>query len=63
MVTLIFLIFVAMFAVAGFYISLEAKRRSDGRTERPMAPTKTMPEVRRARPEGERAEGERARAA
>jgi hypothetical protein len=63
MVTFVFLIFVAMFAVAGFFISLEAKRRGDGQTERPTAVRSPMPEVGRARSDGERAEGSRARAA
>jgi hypothetical protein len=63
MVIFVFLMFVAMFAIAGFFISLEAKRRSDGQARRPMAGTRQMPEVGRARPEGERAEGSRARAA
>jgi hypothetical protein len=63
MVTFVFLIFVAMFAVAGFFISLEAKRRGDGQTEKPTAVRRPMLEVGRARSDGERAEGSRARAA
>ena len=35
MITLVFLLFVAMFAVAGTFISLEAKRRNDSPTPRP----------------------------
>jgi hypothetical protein len=35
MITLVFLLFVAMFAVAGTFISLEAKRRNDSPMPRP----------------------------
>jgi hypothetical protein len=38
MVTFVFLLFVGMFAVAGFFISLEAKRRGDGQARLSLAP-------------------------
>jgi hypothetical protein len=54
MVTFIFLLFVAMFAVAGFFISLEAKRRNDSQAEGPMAPRSHAPKMGRASSDGER---------
>jgi hypothetical protein len=63
MVTFVFLMFVAMFAVAGFFISLEAKRHSDSQAERPMAPRNHTMKMGGTSSDGERAEGTRARAA
>jgi hypothetical protein len=48
MIAFVFLLFVGMFAVAGFFISLEAKRRSHGR-----AIDNNAPKVGRARPDGQ----------
>jgi len=63
MVMFVFLMFVAMFTVAGFFISLEAKRRSDSQAERPATTTNHAPKIARAGSGGERAEDSRARAA
>jgi hypothetical protein len=63
MVIFVFLVFAAMFAVAGFFLSLEAKRRSDGQPTRRLTPRNNTPKMGRASSGGEREESTRARAA
>jgi hypothetical protein len=50
MLTVVFLIFLAIFAIAGFFISLEAKRRRDGSRMRPVPVSSERPQVNRATP-------------
>jgi hypothetical protein len=55
MVTFVFLLFVAMFAIAGYFISLEAKQRTDSQQQqrRPMATRARSPKVPAAAADGE----------
>ena len=50
MLTVVFLIFLAIFAIAGFFISLEAKRRRDGSRMRPVPVHSERPGASRATP-------------
>jgi hypothetical protein len=50
MLTLIFLAFIAMFAIGGIFISIEAKRRSDGSLQRQLNPRDDKPRMGRATP-------------
>jgi hypothetical protein len=63
MVILVFLLFVAMFAVAGFYISLEAKRRNEGYARRPSVPRNDAPKMVRSTSDRQHEQGRGARAA
>jgi len=45
MLTIVFVAFIAMFAIAGIFISLEAKRRGDGSVP---GPRNERPSMRRA---------------
>jgi hypothetical protein len=50
MLTIVFLVFLAIFAIAGFFISLEAKRRRDGSRFRPVPVHSERSNVNRATP-------------
>jgi hypothetical protein len=45
MITAVFLVVAAMFAVAGTFISLEAKQRSQTQADRPLEPRKNLPQI------------------
>ena len=38
MITIVFLVFLAIFAIAGVFLSLEAKKRRDGSMQRQLHP-------------------------
>jgi hypothetical protein len=63
MITLVFLLFATMFAVAGTFISLEAKRRNDSPTPRPTVMLSNAPGMRQTSPTGESDQDSEARAA
>ena len=48
MLTIVFLVFVAMFAIAGIFISLAAKKGKGGQSPRPMSPRNDKPAMERA---------------
>jgi hypothetical protein len=45
MITAAFLVVAAMFAVAGTFISLEAKQRNQTQANRPTTPRKNLPQM------------------
>ena len=53
MITFVFLMFVGMFAIAGVFISLEAKRRTHGHAARPPIPRNNTPKIGRATTDGD----------
>jgi len=63
MITLVFLLFAGMFAVAGTFISLEAKRRNDSPTPRPTIMLSNSPRMGQTSSTGESEQDTEARAA
>ena len=53
MITIVFLMFLAIFAIAGVFLSLEAKKRRDGLTHREMHPRNNTPAMGRATGRGD----------
>jgi len=53
MITIVFLVFLAIFAIAGVFLSLEAKKRRDGSMQRQLHPRNNTPAMGRATGRGD----------